>query len=326
MAPFNPTRHVSGLPRYAFGFGAFLATILLRFGLSTWMPSDRGFILFVPSIALATLLGGLGPGIMTAALSGAAIWYAFVPPYYSLRIEMQSAVGISADLVVVVIILALVHRLRSTIAKLQREYERSEALAAREKLLARELRHRTKNLFAVIDGLASRTLSGSVTLSEARDAFRSRLSTLGRADKRLLESGQGETSLSEIVEAELEPFQGQYSVHGDIVTLPGKTAQNFALVAHELTTNAIKYGALSTKAGRLDVHWTVENSPRRALKFIWKERGGPPVLAPTRKGFGTTLIRSALGRGRLEYDPEGFFYEVEVDLNARSGKSSARAN
>jgi hypothetical protein len=103
-----------------------------------------------------------------------------------------------------------------------------------------------------------------------------------------------------------------------------KAAQTFALAAHELMTNAAKYGALSVAGGRLHVSWNVEDSrDERRFRFSWREEGGPKVVAPTRQGFGSTLISRVLGAEfkcapKLEYCEAGFSYCFEAPL-ARLG-------
>lgn len=177
--------------------------------------------------------------------------------------------------------------------------------------LAAELQHRIKNLYAVIEALARRSLNGDCPLKEAREAFIGRLEALARADQRLFDATWKETSLSDLVRSELEPFGDRVRARGSDVPLNSRGAQSFALALHELATNASKYGALSGSGGTVSIDWHTRPGDGM-LKFRWQERGGPPVSVPERTGFGTSLLRAALGEGRLEYEINGLTYEVEV--------------
>jgi two-component sensor histidine kinase len=94
-------------------------------------------------------------------------------------------------------------------------------------------------------------------------------------------------------------------------------AQQFALVIHELATNAVKYGSLSTPRGSLVLTWDIEEGgDEPALRFCWKERGGPPAVAPVERGFGSELIANTLSRApRISYDADGFMFAVEIPLS-----------
>ena len=179
-------------------------------------------------------------------------------------------------------------------------------------LVAAELQHRMKNLFAVIEALARRSLTGDCPLDEARETFIGRLEALARADQQLVDAGWKGTNLYDLVRSELKPFADHMKVEGIDVTLNSRGAQSFALALHELATNASKYGALSSSGGMVTIDWHIPNAKDGALRFRWRERGGPPVSPPTRAGFGTSLLKAALGEGRLEYAIEGLTYEVGI--------------
>ena len=182
-------------------------------------------------------------------------------------------------------------------------------------LLIAELQHRAKNVFTVIEALARCILNGDRPLVEAREAFIDRLEALARADQQFFDAAGKGTSLNDLVCSELRPFAERIKVEGADVILNPRAAQNFALVLHELASNASKYGALSCSAGAVSVGWVVSNNPAgRTLTFRWQERGGPPVSLPKRMGFGTSLLKAVLDQGRLEYAIEGFAYEADVPL------------
>ena len=104
-----------------------------------------------------------------------------------------------------------------------------------------------------------------------------------------------------------------------------RVALTLALGLHELTTNATKYGALSVPAGRIEVRWRIERQPPQPplLRIEWRERGGPPVTAPERQGFGTRFIEGSVaselqGKARLDYDPAGLVCTMEIPLDLSS--------
>ncbi len=184
-----------------------------------------------------------------------------------------------------------------------------------ERLLSRELQHRTYNLLAVIDALADRTLRGNPTVEGAREVFQGRLQALARTHRRLSEKNWSGITLSDIIRLELEPFSGRTKIDGPSLTLNSQYAQHFTLAVHELVTNAAKYGALSAENGEIDVSWTVAGSDADAhLKFQWRERGGPAVSPPVRQGFGSSLLKATLGVAEFEYAPEGFCYATTLPL------------
>src|SRR5262249_33220647 len=98
--------------------------------------------------------------------------------------------------------------------------------------------------------------------------------------------------------------------------LSAKDVQNFSLALHELATNAIKHGALSSVAGQVSIAWTVaRNGGDAVLKFRWQERGGPPVSPPIQRGFGTALLERTFGHVKLDYGGEGLTGEIFLPLD-----------
>jgi two-component sensor histidine kinase len=185
-----------------------------------------------------------------------------------------------------------------------------------QRMLVRELQHRTNNLLAVIQGIAQRTFSGAYSLEQSRRLFDGRLRALSRAHRKLTNSNWTGVSLEELVRTELEPFANRANVEGIDVVLTPAYAQNFSLALHELTTNAIKHGALSNADGRLDVAWTVGRYGKDGmLNFRWREHGGPPVLVPLRHGFGTSLLSATFAGARLNYNSDGFCCEFDILLD-----------
>ena len=155
--------------------------------------------------------------------------------------------------------------------------ERKEA-EARQLVLIRELQHRTKNLLAVIQSIVSNTLSCSRDLTSANVAIVGRLNALARAQEFVVSGATGGVPLRDLVEAELSAFAARMRIDGIPLIVGSAFGQQFALVIHELATNAAKYGSLSTPEGYVLVNWEVKHNPEDpTLVFSWAERGGPPV-------------------------------------------------
>ena len=191
---------------------------------------------------------------------------------------------------------------------------------ARQRLLVSELNHRVKNTLAVVQSIAGRSLSGDRTLDEAREVLTKRLQALAKAHLLLTAAEWRGAKLRELAEAELKPYAKRAEILGEDVTLSPKATLSLGLVLHELATNAAKHGALSAPGGQVSVAWEVLNgADARSLRLVWRERGGPPVPAAPRKGFGRVLIEQAAaydlgGRATLDLRPDGAVYELEAPL------------
>ena len=175
------------------------------------------------------------------------------------------------------------------------------------------------NLFAVIQSIVRRTLGDS--RGRAKEVLNARLQALARAYSMLADAAWEGAPLDEIVRRELAGFSDHVSVSGCNIVLNAQAVQQFALIAHELATNAAKYGALSAPDGRISIEGSIERvNDQRTFSFLWAETGGPTAIAPKRKGFGSSiLLESAKQFGesvRLDYNPQGLRYELRCPLRA----------
>ncbi|MGO4511897.1 sensor histidine kinase [Bradyrhizobium sp. 2TAF36] len=190
-----------------------------------------------------------------------------------------------------------------------------------QQFLFGELRHRSRNLFAVVQGIVSRTLTEDQTLAQAREALEMRLGSLARTHGMLADNGWMSAPLDQIVSEELTCFADQVGCTGCSLPLNTPAAQNFALIIHELATNAVKHGALSRPGGRILIKGSVQSREERDLfRFSWTESGGPPVNQPQRRGFGSSILNGMAKRFaehvEVNYRPEGLAYELEVLLGS----------
>jgi len=169
-------------------------------------------------------------------------------------------------------------------------------------MLIAELQHRTRNLLAVVDGLAQQTLASCKTLTDFAVPFRQQLATLSRVQGLLSRGEASPVMISELVELELsalgaKPDGVRVIIGGPDVALPSRSVQILALGLHELATNARKHGALASRDGQLSVTWTVDdNGGARRVLLKWEETGivARGASDAERVGLGRTLIEESL--------------------------------
>ena len=189
------------------------------------------------------------------------------------------------------------------------------------RLLASELSHRVKNNLAVVQALAQQTLRGAKDLADARGTLRSRLAALGRAHDVLTHHSWADGDLREVMEAGLasQAHADRVDLSGPQISIPARLVMVVTLVFHELTTNAIKYGALSNSTGRISISWWVSVDSDVQTVFIrWIEAGGPPVSQPGHRGFGSELLEGMVasegGHSTHHFDPTGFSCTIRFRL------------
>jgi two-component system, chemotaxis family, CheB/CheR fusion protein len=186
-------------------------------------------------------------------------------------------------------------------------------------LLNRELQHRTKNLLAVVKVIAERSLPDGRHAADARPVLVARLHALANTNDLLAKADWHGASIRDVIDRTISMFAGRSTLDGENIVLSPSAAQGFALVLHELCTNAIKHGAYSTPDGRVMINWSIDTSGEEpTLVFRWSERGGPPVVRPAATSFGTTLLQHAIGGAspRTDYAPGGLRYSFTAPLTA----------
>ncbi len=194
----------------------------------------------------------------------------------------------------------------------------------RQRLLVDELNHRVKNSLAIVQSVVSQTLRGAGDLQGARRAVDARLIALARAHDLLTQESWEGADLGDFVAATLSIHcadPARLDVLGPKLLLPPKTALAMAMAFHELCTNAVKYGAMSNDVGKVTVRWSVEGG---RLRLDWRESGGPPVVPPGRRGFGSRLIERGLaaelrGEVRISYPPDGVACSIDAPLAPAPG-------
>jgi PAS domain S-box-containing protein len=189
-------------------------------------------------------------------------------------------------------------------SKIARDISAQKRIQEQIATLAREAEHRSKNLLANV--LATVKLSQSETLEGLKQAIEGRIRALANVHSLFVQTRWIGAELSAIARQELAPYietgEMRARINGPQVLLEPNAAQSFAVILHELATNAAKYGALSSSDGRIDLCWSHE--PSGMLELRWTETGGPPVQTPTHEGFGGRIIKQLAGqlKGRAQFD------------------------
>lgn len=183
-------------------------------------------------------------------------------------------------------------------------------LAVEQKaIVANELSHRVKNALAIVRSLANRTLERSEKLEDFRAAFMGRLDAYARAHASLLSQDWRPGELGDVVRNALDSHvvdQDRFELEGPAVPLSTRQSLSLSLVLHELATNSVKHGALSSPSGRVQLRWSIP--AEGTVQIEWRELDGPPVNAPGTQGFGSMLIK-----GLMDYDLGG---TAEIDYAA----------
>jgi PAS domain S-box-containing protein len=208
--------------------------------------------------------------------------------------------------------------------KIFRDNTEARRAAERQELLINELNHRVKNTLAIVQSMAMQTLRSCPNTADAREALESRLVSLAKAHD-ILTSGQWRGGdLCELVTGSLAAYSEgsgapRFQIHGAPLRLRPKALLALSMAVHELATNAMKYGALSNESGRVEIHWELGETAPRRFRFEWKERGGPPVEPPRKRGFGSRLVEEGLGQDiaadvHLRFASQGLECTIEAPV------------
>ncbi|MEG3175923.1 HWE histidine kinase domain-containing protein [Sphingomonas sp. RB3P16] len=192
-----------------------------------------------------------------------------------------------------------------------------------QQLLNHELAHRLKNMLAIVQAIVGQTLRQAETVEDAREALTARLAALATAHEVLVQSNWEDADVGSVVTSALAPHSpgaSRLAIRGPAVPVSARCALGLGLAMHELATNAVKYGALSVAAGRIDVSWVVRDdgaTPRFRLE--WRETGGPVVVVPARRGFGSAMIERSLrgyfrGEAVIDFAPGGVVFTLDAPL------------
>jgi two-component sensor histidine kinase len=310
VVTYRPTAAIAALV----GTGFALLGALIRWLLEPIVHGEVPYISFFPMLLIASLLAGSVAGVACLATSTLLAVLFLIPPFGMASVTPSTVVFLVFGAMVIYVAGAL----RRSLIKV------TEA-ADQERVFTLELQHRVKNTLAVIQSLAAQKVRTSPTLSDFRRNFTERLIAVADAHNVLSEAAWRTVSLRSVAERVLSPIisTGRVEFDGPEVWLVADQTVNLAVSLNELATNAIKHGALSTEAGRVDLRWSCDADLRR-VTVQWLEKGGPPVAPPPKKGFGMRLLTRGVGdssawRPTLDLRPEGLSWQVVFDAQASGG-------
>lgn len=194
----------------------------------------------------------------------------------------------------------------------------------RQALLIRELHHRVRNTLATVQGVMNTTAKTSTTIEDFQEAFAGRIASLAKTHAVMTEQPQQSISFQQLLTQELGPYSDDLGLRihlsGPAVDLPSQIAVPLGMAVHELTTNAVRHGALAKEEGRIEVGWgLIDKDGEPALLCEWVEFSGPPVTPPSRDGFGSMLLKRVLSQQigaevKVDFAPEGFRLRMAVPL------------
>lgn len=289
----------------AFAVVCVAAATLVRMAIDLIAPGAVPFSTYFPAILIAAMVGGIGAGVLTMALGGLLSWFMFMPPrldWTAFTTEQIISLALYAVASIIVIWVANGYR-----AVMRRLYEEERY----RKIVVDELGHRVKNKLATIHAILRHELRGHEAIW---DSVSGRLQALSAADDFIVQADGAGVELRRILEMEMEPYgSSKITLRGDPVFVFGKMPSVLALVFHELTTNAAKYGSLSSLEGRVEISWNVSGD---TISIVWAESGGPAVAPPKRRSFGSNLIERSLdafgGSARIEFAAAGVICRIRL--------------
>ena len=194
----------------------------------------------------------------------------------------------------------------------------------REVELRRELNHRVKNILASVVSIFDMTRRGATGIEALADDFSARLNALAKVHSAMFQADGESITIADVVELTFGPYRvlGESRIEsaGPQIVLNRSAGTTLALCLHELTTNAIKYGALSSEDGRVSFRWEIAPQKEPDLRLVWQESDGPAVAAPSHTGYGTRYIRAALTSlfgtpPEIDFAPAGLRCEARGPLS-----------
>jgi two-component sensor histidine kinase len=303
---------------FIFALGCVAVATLVRIGLGFVSPDSAVFAPYYSATLVAALVGGATAGGVAAAASGIVAVWLFVPPDWGINsFVKEEVVSVLLFAMSSVVIIWAAESYRGLLARLREE-------EGTRRLLNHELGHRIKNTLASVQAIVNQTLRERTDL---RDKISGRIGALAATNDLLVMSQWSGASLLEILSGECAPYGlSRFDFSGEDVECPAAFAVPMALVAHELATNASKYGALSRPDGRIGIAWTVAGA---RLELEWVERGGPSTKKPVRSGFGTRLLQTGMrqfdGAIDMQFDDAGLRARLSATLPPASVGSATLA-
>jgi two-component sensor histidine kinase len=212
---------------------------------------------------------------------------------------------------------SLHRKIVASVRENRHEYQHGHSV---EEKLTREFNHRLRNIFSAVLTIVKRSAVHYPQAAEYRRALEWRLRALSAATAFIDHAESDSVNIPELIRLELAPFQEGDNVFasGPDVSIRKTAAQDLAILLHELTTNAVKHGALSDEKGKLSVTWhlLIDEVGNSSLCLDWIEQGGPKTEPPQDSGFGMAVVRESGsllgGTASIEFAPEGLRYRLNI--------------
>ena len=297
----------------AFGiaFAAVAVATLLRFG-GGWASTDLRFAIYVPAILATGLLAGIPAAIGATIASVLITFWAFMPPFFEFKWPSEvEQINILLNAIPYFITVYFAHLCRVVLQR----FRRSEL---NNRVLAKELEHRGRNIFSVLEVIVRKTLADN---PERANSIIGRLKSI-RYSNELLTGEPQSIGIKDLLQQEFAAY-GANRVHtrGSDFDIGPESARHLILLFHELATNAAKHGSLSCPNGQVFVDW---HDTSGDIALTWKECGGPSVKPPNIRGFGSqlldTCIKSLSGTKQENFGPDGYSCTLTFKV-ATNGKS-----
>lgn len=280
------------------GIACLAVVTALRFGIG-WSETDLRYAIFLPAMLATGLLAGAPAAVGVLSASILIIVWAFIPPYFVLKpLTSPELTNVLWSLFAGVCMVLFAEGCRTVLKRL-----RAHQLA--NDVLVRELAHRGRNIFAVIEVILQKTLASD---REQAEALLGRFRAVRYANELLINRRDQAINIMSLLLQEFAPYgEGHLRTDGPRIDVEPEAARHLVLLFHELVTNAAKYGALASPAGLVTVKWSWKGQD---LLIEWRESGGPKVMPPVKEGFGSRLInvcaKALSGTVQPYYAPEGF--------------------
>jgi NO-binding membrane sensor protein with MHYT domain/two-component sensor histidine kinase len=307
----------------ALGCGLGTAALSVGAGNTTLFHRLQGAVLLTLAIfslhftAMAAASIVPDPTIIVAGSAVSPSWMAVGVAIAGLAILTLTLIGVGLD-----------RRDRRRTAAFVRDLAAARRAEEQQNLLIAELDHRVKNLLARVAVVAQRSRESTCSMDQFLAVLNGRIHSMANTHDLLSRGRWKGVYLADLVHRELAPCIGvrEATVEGPDVLLPEESTQALAMVLHELVTNSAKYGALSTPRGRVCVHWACRSNgnSQSVLAIQWQEIGGPPVKAPTQRGYGTSVICELIpyelgGTVDINYGTDGVQCRIEFLLERAVG-------
>ena len=214
--------------------------------------------------------------------------------------------------------------LRDLLVQANAESDKQVAAAKLQTILIGELHHRVKNMLAIASAIASQSLRDATSIEAVAKTIAERFGALVISHDLLIQESWTGAGCRTLIENAIRAFQTKggehFTIVGDNITVSSGPAVAISMVIHELSTNALKYGALSVPNGLVSIRWWIDVVHQR-FHLEWRESGGPIVIAPTKRSFGSRFIEQALpgqllGEARLQFEPSGLVCDVNIPLSS----------